>query len=793
VPALRADRDEPEAILSALAELFVAGGEVDWDVVLSGMGVRGRRVPLPTYAFQHQRFWLQDAHTTTAQTAGEADEPFWSAVERGDVTELMDTLAPATTELTAEDWEPVLPALASWRRTRHERSVVDGWRYRVTWKPTGQKSTAPELTGRWLVIAPGTDGGEAECAEALRTHGAEVVVVHQPDAGRPATRDEWRSLLEKAVGDGAAPVGVVSLVGWDERPHPELPSLPLGTAATLTLVQGLGDAGIEAPLWCLTRGAVSAGPTDALTRPQQAMVWGLGRVVALEHPQRWGGLVDLPEAADARAWERLCGILAGDAGEDQMAVRPSGVFLRRLMPAPVATDRHEWTPTGTVLISGGTSGLGAHAARWIARFGTARLLLLSRRGLAAPGAEELVGELAAAGTPAEVVACDVGDRDRLAEVLAGIPADHPLTTVIHAAETRDDDPLDALDPARLNGVLRSKKTGAWNLHELTAGLPVTAFVLFSSGAAVWGGGGQGTYATANAFADAVAEHRRALDLPATAIAWGPWRRPGEDGEPDEAPTDMDRRGLGSMSPELAVRALEQAVRNRDTAIAVADVDWARFHPTFAVARPRPLLHDIPAVEALLADTGAPQDEVQSALADKLAGLDEKDRHKAVLELIVTHVAAVLGHTDTAAVTVHRPFRDLGFDSLTAVELRNRLKAATGLPLPATLIYDYPTPVVIADHVLEQLARTDGELVPVYESIASLESEAGRLVAERREDRAGTGDVADVVARLKAVVAQYESLLDPDSAGDPAANDDISSASVSELINIIDEEFGSVAN
>ncbi|MEU7146391.1 SDR family NAD(P)-dependent oxidoreductase, partial [Nocardia sp. NPDC046473] len=787
VPALRADRDEPEALLSAVAELFVSGREIDWTAVLRDMGLRGHRVPLPTYAFQRSRFWLQDTNDASAEPAA-GDAEFWDLIDRGDVRALADALTPSSARLRPEDWEPVLPALASWRAERNERTRIDGWRYRVAWKPRTNTPTSA-LSGRWLLVTAESGSADASCAEALRGHGADVVVLRRPGAAGPVARDVWGAVLEAAAVGGAVS-GVVSLLGMDERPDSEHPAVPVGTAETLGLVQGLGDAGIEAPLWCLTRGAVSVAPGDALTHPAQAMIWGLGRVVALEQPQRWGGLIDLPEPVDAGAWERVCGILADDTSEDQLAVRPSGVFLRRLLPAPATTtEQHDWTPTGTVLISGGTGGLGAHAARWIARFGTAHVMLLSRRGPAAPGAAALIEELAAAGTSAEAVACDLADRERLAEVLAGIPADRPLTTVIHAAAQRGDAAIDALDSARLGEVLASKKTGAWNLHELTTDLPVSSFILFSSGTGVWGGGGQATHATANAFADALAGYRRTLGLPATAIAWGPWRSPEDQGERDGTVAELDRRGVASMPPELAVRALEQAVRNRDTAVAVVDMDWARFHATFAVARPRPLLHDIPAVEALLADLETPQEEIRSALAETLAGLDEKDRHTAVLKMVVHHAAAVLGHSDTAAVPTHLPFRDLGFDSLTAVELRNRMKEATGLPLPATLVFDYPVPAAIADHVIDLLDRPDSEFASVYESIASLEG----AVADYRPNKTGADDISDVIARLRSVLAQYESMTNSDSGRRSAGNDDISSVSVSELIGIIDDEFGSIPN
>ncbi|MYW49525.1 beta-ketoacyl reductase, partial [Streptomyces sp. SID161] len=233
----------------------------------------------------------------------------------------------------------------------------------------------------------------------------------------------------------------------------------------------------------------------------------------------------LPGVVDARLVGRLAGVLASSGGEGEVAVRAAGVFGRRVVRA-VGSGGGSWRVSGTVLVTGGTGGVGRHVARWLARAGAEHVVLASRRGPAVDGVAELGAEVAGLGSRLSVVACDVGDRGALAGLLERIAAEVPLSAVVHAAGVLDDGVLDGLSVERFEGVLRAKAEGAWHLHELTRGLDLSAFVLFSSFSATVGGAGQGNYAAANAYLDALAEVRRAEGLPATSIAWGPWAEDG---------------------------------------------------------------------------------------------------------------------------------------------------------------------------------------------------------------------------------------------------------------------------
>ncbi|MDH6142630.1 acyl transferase domain-containing protein [Kitasatospora sp. GP30] len=663
--ALRKDRPEMRTLLTALAALHVDGASVDWEAWYAGRGAR--RIELPTYPFEHGHYWLRPAAVTVGG-ADAVDARFWEAVERGDSEELAGTL-----ELADEHaLDDILPALVSYRERGRARSVVDGWQYRVSWQPLDPAET-PMIGGRWVVAVPESlsDGLSGLLAE-LDRQGA-TAVTGGPDAVRAAL-------------DGAA--GVLSLLALDERPHPDHPELTRGFAATLALA----GAGLGVPVWCVTRGAVSVGRSDRLVAPGQALVWGLGRVVALESPGSWGGLVDLPAVVDERAVLRLLSVLASD-GEDQVAVRGSGVFGRRLTRVP-GVGGGGWRPRGAVLVTGGTGALGAEVARWLAVNGAERVVLTSRRGPAAGGAEELCAELAALGVEAVVEACDMADR----AAVAGLLERHPVSAVVHAAGVLDDGVLDGMSVERVAGVLAPKVLGAWHLHELTTGLELDAFVLFSSLAGVIGGAGQGAYAAANAYLDALAEHRRGLGLVATSVAWGPWAGAGMavDGVVVER---LRRGGVAALAPELAVQALARVVAGGLASVMVADIEWERFAPALTAARPSPLIGEL--VPRTVAAVGT----AELSLVQRLGAMAGAERSRFLLSLVRTQVAAVLGHASAEAVDSERAFRELGFDSLTAVELRNRLDLATGLRLPSTLVFDYPTAAVLADYLEGELAGT----------------------------------------------------------------------------------------
>ncbi|MEU6310055.1 type I polyketide synthase [Streptomyces sp. NPDC047014] len=675
VGTLRRDQGDAGRFAASLAEAFVRGTRVDWTAVLGTTGAP--RAELPTYPFQHSRFWPDSAAAPAGPGPAEDDAALWQAVERGD----LDAVAAELDVQDGQSLRPLLPALAGWRRRRQDSALTDGWRYRVSWTPLAP-AAPPAPSGPWLLVAADPDGEEARWARAAL--GAHVTVVPGPSPSPEVLR----------APEGTGWTGVVSLLGLDTRPHPGHPAVPAGIAATLDLLAALRDAGTDAPLWCLTRGAVGTGRSDRVSAPEQAQLWGLGRVAGLENPGGWGGLVDLPSVLDDRAAGLLRTALGGGDGEQEYALRAAGLYVRRLVRAPLDRARPErrWRPRpdGTVVVTGGTGALGARVARWLAREGAGHLLLTSRSGTAAEGADELVAELRELGAEVTVAACDVAERDRLAEALASVPEAFPVTAVVHTAGVNRVAPLGDTTLAQWAEVVAAKADGARHLDELLAGHDLDAFVLFSSGAAVWGSAGQAAYAAANAYADALAADRRRRGLVATSVAWGSWAGGGMVG--DDLARELARGGVLSMDPDRAIGALQQALDHDETALTVTDMDWARFAETFTAARRRPLLDEIPEAARPVAAGPAAGG---SPLAEKLAGLPEGERDRVLLDLVRTSAGLALGHAGADAVAPAKPFKDLGFDSLTAVDLRNRLAAATGVRLPATLVFDHPTPLAAA--------------------------------------------------------------------------------------------------
>jgi acyl transferase domain-containing protein len=575
------EREQPEVrtLTCALARLHTGGASVNW-AALFDSDAQPRTIRLPTYAFQRRRYWLEQtapADTEMAAPQTSAETGFWNAVEHEDPEALAEILG-----ITADGRSPlreILPALAALRRQRHQR-------YRIAWKALADM-IAPRLPGTWLLVTAAGREGDPGVAAALREHGADVieVVVDAADAGR----DTLAQRLTEAIGARSVS-GVLSLLAADDG-APAVDAGPYaGIAPTTTLLETLDGIRIGAPVWVATRGAVSVDRGSPVTRPEQAQIWGLGSALAIEHRRCWGGLVDLPDKLDDRSGRRLAAVLAGEHGEDEAAVRIDGCFTRRLVrAAPVHATAAHWSPHGTTLITGAGTELGAHTARWLADSGAGHLVLA---GAPTP-AEDLMAELTAAGAQVSVAAGDPADPEALTAIVAGIPAEHPLTAIVHLAPTLEGD-TGRLDVVRIEREWAGTVAAAANLCALSLDHELSAFVLCSSIAGVFSGPGLGNQAPAHAYLNALAQQCRARGVPVTSVSWGSVDEPGVITAADK---QLRSNGMNAISPLSAAAMLRQAIERPTASTVLADIDWQWSSTHRSELGTRRLFDDVPEFRA----------------------------------------------------------------------------------------------------------------------------------------------------------------------------------------------------
>ncbi|MFD8383310.1 SDR family NAD(P)-dependent oxidoreductase [Streptomyces sp. NPDC059679] len=580
--------------------------------------------------------------------------------------------------------------------------------YRLDWEtfalPTAvAPASAPD---RWAVLA-GDDTRATDAATASLP--AEHIARHPGLAVLSAS---------VAAGAPAPDLVVMACLGapYDTSDDGDEPPSRVRTATHRVLArlrEWLADDALAAGrLVVLTAGAVGpvgADPTDAPADLAGAAVLGLLRAAQAEHPGRIV-LVDTDDAPASRDALAAAVAAAVAAGEWQLALRDGRALVPRLVlahpdpdVAPVALD-----PDGTVLVTGGTGSLGRLLARHLVEnHGARHLLLVSRSGPAAEGIEAFAAGLAA---DVRVESCDTTDPEALAALLAGVPDEHPLTSVVHTAGVLDDGVVTSLTPEQLDAVLAPKVDAAWQLHRLTRGADLASFVLFSSAASVLGSGGQGNYGAANAFLNALAEHIRATGSPATSLAWGLWGV--DEGMTEHLATAdrarMARSGTAAMSGEAGLARFDAALATALPVLVPARFDLAVLREQAATGALPPLLRRLVRLPVRTATAV----KASPSWAGRLGGLPETEQDRVIGELIRDRIAAVLAHPEPETLELGRTFAQLGLDSLTALELRNAIHEATGVRLPATAIFDYPTPETLVSHLRTELLGATAATAPL---------------------------------------------------------------------------------
>jgi len=666
VETLKRDQDEESAIYGALAALYVYGFDPDW----SGFYPGGHFARLPHYPWQRDRYWF-DVDT--------------------------DSRSQATTRVSG-------------------KAVPDSC-YEVRWqdKPLSETTRQPAASRVWMVFADETGVGEELAQDMMKQGGSCVVVTHgdgfkKLDSGHyqinAEAPEDYKRLIQAYTAEsdvpvsgivhlwslGLAPVDACSNEAWDS-----MQGLSCGSATLL--VQAL--LAMELPelprIWFATQGA-QAVTEDEKPAVAQAPIWGFGRVLVLEQPDLWGGLVDLdPQASVSTNAQSLQKEILFHDHEDQVGYRQDRRQVARLVrDRELKTRQIQLKEDAVYLVTGGLGRLGLRIARWLAKRGARHLVLTGRKGLGNVNKDQndnsdrdplrTISELEAMGVTVEVAAVDVSDTDGMTALLGKIEKQGvPLRGVIHAAGVVDFQPVDKLSLASLYNVLRPKVSGGWLLHELTKELDLDLFVLFSSGAALWGSKEMTHYAAANHFLDALAHYRHSLGLPALSVNWGWW----DDSDiPDEVVQLFEKIGLSGISVDLAFSALESLIEQGAVQETVAAVDWDIFQSFYNAKSRRSFLEEIDRhAEESAHETG--KEESLQLVKDIENAPGDKGR-ELLHEYVITQVATVLGVSTDTFSEAKKGFFNMGMDSIMTVELVNRLQAGIGQKLPPTLAFEYPS-------------------------------------------------------------------------------------------------------
>ncbi|MER5387294.1 SDR family NAD(P)-dependent oxidoreductase [Streptomyces sp. NPDC002688] len=683
--------------------------------------------------------------------------------------------------------------------------VVDGPLLPFAWSEVGVRAAGATAL-RVKVSRTGTDAVSLTVADAS---GGLVATVGSLSL-RPVSREQ----LLAAGGSGRRADDLLFGLGWqpavlteadaaaglDVRNYADLAALSaepaLPDVAVVTVVPCPAGSGSETAdcvhsvasevlalvQWWLA--GERAGRLALVTRAgdlAHAAVWGLVRSAQSENPDR----IVLVEAEETdEAVRVLPAALA--SGEPQFAVRDGEVFVPRLVKATGAATAAADLPglaDGTVLVTGASGSLGALVARHlVSEHKVRRLLLASRRGADAPGVAELEAELAASGAEVTWAACDVADREAVSGMLDGL-GEQSLSAVVHTAGVLDDGIVASLTPERMREVFRPKVDAVLNLHECTRDMGLAAFVVFSSVAGMVGSAGQASYAAANSFLDAFSAHRRREGLPAISLAWGVWEQSGAmtDGLVEADRARMARSGVLPLPPKEGLRLFDAALASDEAVLAPVRIDTGALR----AGEVPPVLRALVPAAAARRTAQAAAAPSTSSLAERLEGMPEAEREKTVLDLVRAEVAAVLGHASDRTVRPEHAFQDLGFDSLTAVELRNRLNKVTGLRLPATLVFDHPTPALLARHVFMETA---GAAEPAL--VDSLLAYLDRVEQELVTNLAASGARDRILSKLQGLLAiAGEFGKAPAQEGPGTGGSDLESATDDEVFDLLGKEFG----
>lgn len=733
LPSLRQGQDDSLQMLQSLGELSVHGVQVDW----SGFDREYLRCPLklPTYPFQRQRYWIETAENSPQKAESLSDEKLQTSVvnllNKGDIEQLTQMLT-NTAEISADEAK-LLPKLLQSLVEQHQQQIksvsIQDWLYEIKWQPKPRQQNltiSATLTGEpssWLIFADSGGVGDS-LAELLQSQGQTCFVVYADNTYKcwqtgiyslnPANPDDFKQLLQDVAQISTLPLrGVVHLwsLASEQALDLDIHTLErvqiLGCASTLHLVQALvkHNGSILPRLWLVTQGAQPVESQTSSSGVAQAPLWGLGKVIALEHPQLWGGLCDLAvEATQTDAAKTLLTELCDAEGEDHLAFRSGQRYAARLVnKGELKSKEVSLKPDAAYLITGGLGALGLKVARWMVEQGARHLILLGRRG-ASSQTQAAIRDMEQLGANILVTQADVSNhRDMVAvfeEISASMP---PLRGIVHAAGVLEDGILLQQDWERFTKVMNPKIQGAWNLHTLTQNLPLEFFVCFSSVTSVLGAAGQGNYAAANAFLDVLAHYRQMLGLPGLSLNWGQWAEKGMAASLDSRYQNrLAVLGMGRIVWEQGLQLFQQLLGQQGIAqIAVFSADWSLLKQHLTTDKKLPLLAELLGEVEILEERVSVK---QYALLQQLETVRVSDRQPLLIGYIQNEVAKLLGLRSPQLPDPQQGFFDMGMDSLMALELKNCLDASLGTFLPSTLIFEFSNIKDLTEYLIRDVLK-----------------------------------------------------------------------------------------
>jgi malonyl CoA-acyl carrier protein transacylase len=755
LPSLRQGQDDWQQILQSLGELYVRGATIDW----AGFDrdYQRRRVALPTYPFQRRRYWVEKAKSLSQEQ--QVETSIINLIRQGDTEQLTQLLTKAG-NLPADKLQ-LLPELLEILVKQHQQQLklntIKEWFYQLTWLPKphqadASKAPQSDAMSSWLIFAD--QGGIGQTlAQLLQQRDQTGLLVYAGNAYsqsnntwsvNPANPTDFDQLFQQMPEINRLSLkGIIHLWSLDASLSDELTvttleyAQSLGSGSVLHLVQTLLKTHLSPmSLYLVTKNAAVPGQVNIAQSP----LWGLGKVIALEHPEIWGGMIDLASVGDDAATTLLTEILAPDT-EDMMAYRDGQRYVARLVPNRLTNSSAISLATeASYLITGGLGVLGLRVAQWLAAQG-ARHLILTSRSQPSKQAQETINQLQQDGVEVLVANADVASESEISTVFASIvDTMPPLQGIVHAAGVVEYEPIKDITFNSLQAMLRPKVQGAWILHQQTQKMPLDFFVCFSSIASVWGSKGQAHYAAANHFLDMLAHYRHGLGLPALTINWGPWA----DGGMASAQSWLNRQGVETLPPQSAIEALSYLLGTKVCQSTVAHVNWSLFKEIYAARQQRPLLEQIQAPQR---QTGveAPSVQQPSDILQRLKNASKNDGYELLTTYLQEQVTQLLGLEFSEWPTLQQGFFEMGMDSLMAVELKNRLVASLGTSLPATLVFDYPNIQDIAKYLGNQVLGGSDEV--------ALSKEENKVISEIEQlpDDELEVSIAQRLARLKTLV------------------------------------------